>query len=368
VFQELLLGRDPTFEELQIPFATIGIDIVSRQFLVYSKETVPQMKVSEALKISTAVPFLTSPHRFEGRVVVDAAVATEAPVWLAPAYEDDFPIIVLQPEKRLETKTLKGFSGYIGRLISAGVESRDQQLINQIPRISVIDIDCGEITSLQLELAQEQKETLINSGKDALKKAIQIYGNDFSFNSVRSVKKENGQTSDENAASGATEMLQKFTSKLPNLLRDQVFISYSHKDRQWLERFQVALKPFVRNQAFKVWADQQINTGAEWPTEIDRALDSTRTAVLLVTPEFLASDYISNVELDYFLKVSKQKDVIIFWIAVSYSNYKETPLKHYQCANNPDNPLDTLTPAEQNKVIVEICEKIKEAFSQTNNF
>lgn len=363
VFCDLLLGRNPTFDELTMPFATIGVDIISKQFLVYSDKTVPKMLVSEALKISTAVPFMTSPHNSEGRIVVDAAIATETPVWIAPAYEDDFPIIVLQPAKMLRTKISKSVGHYINSLISAGVKSRDQQLINQIPRISVIDIDCGEIDSLELELAHEQKEILVNSGRDAVKKAIQIYGNDFSFNSVRSNTSQTSQTLDGSAATGAEKMIQRFTNKLPDLLRDQVFISYSHKDREWLERFQVALKPFIRNQAFKVWADELIQVGTEWRKEIDQALESTKVAVLLVTQNFLASDFINDVELNHFIEESKRKNVTICWIAITKTNYEETPLKIIQCANDPNKPLKSLNDYEQDEAIVEICRKVKIAFT-----
>ena len=367
VFCDLLLGKNPTFAELEIPFATVGVDIISKQFLVYSDKTVPQMSVSEALKIATAVPFMTAPHKSEGRIVVDAAIATEAPVWIAPAYDDDLPIIVLQPAKHLDANPSKSVGDYINRIISAGVKSRDQQLINQIPRISVIDIDCGAVDAMQLDLPAEQKEILINSGKDAVIKAIRIYGNDFSFNGVRSTKISKAQTEDGRAASGAEELIGIFTGKLPELLRDQVFISYSHEDREWLERFQTALKPFVRNQAFEVWTDEQIKTGADWQMEIDQALNSTRVAVLLVTQNFLDSDYISNVELKHFIEESKKKNVVIFWVAVGYTAFEETPLISIQCANQPDKPLKSLSEAELDKTIIEICRKIKTAFNRLSS-
>lgn len=55
VYRRLAKG-DPTFDELKIPFATLGIDIISKRFLAYSKKTAPQMRVSEALKIAMAIP------------------------------------------------------------------------------------------------------------------------------------------------------------------------------------------------------------------------------------------------------------------------------------------------------------------------
>ena len=50
--------------------------------------------------------------------------------------------------------------------------------------------------------------------------------------------------------------------------RDKVFISYSHKDKKWLDRLQTTLKPLVRKEVFTIWADTQIKAGTNWKDEI----------------------------------------------------------------------------------------------------
>ena len=49
--------------------------------------------------------------------------------------------------------------------------------------------------------------------------------------------------------------------------RDLVFISYSHRDRDWLERLLIFLKPYTR-QNLKIWADPYIQVGDEWRRDI----------------------------------------------------------------------------------------------------
>jgi TIR domain len=64
-----------------------------------------------------------------------------------------------------------------------------------------------------------------------------------------------------------------------------------------------------------VW-DGQITPGQEWLTQIEAALNSARVAVLLVSPNFLASQFILNVELPTILNHAKTGGVVPFWCLV----------------------------------------------------
>lgn len=147
------------------------------------------------------------------------------------------------------------------------------------------------------------------------------------------------------------------------LLRDQVFICYSHKDKRWLDDLQTHLKPHVRNGSITAWSDKQIVPGSKWFSEIKVALAATKVAVLLVTPHFLASDFIHEHELTPILKEVEKSNVCIIWIPVRACSYKETALKDYQAAIDPDKPLANMK-AERDGAWVRICEEIKKAFSR----
>lgn len=144
-------------------------------------------------------------------------------------------------------------------------------------------------------------------------------------------------------------------------MRDQVFISYSHQDKKLMEELQTHLKPFLRSGAITPWSDQQIAAGSQWFDEIQGRLSRTIAAVLLVSPDFLASDFIHEHELGPLLKEAKAGGVKILWVPLRASAYDETPLKHFQAVSPPDKPLDQMSKAGRNNAWVEICKEIKRA-------
>jgi hypothetical protein len=157
---------------------------------------------------------------------------------------------------------------------------------------------------------------------------------------------------------------EAFTVKNREHVRDKVFISYSHKDTLWLERLLITFKPLEREGLIKVWSDISIEPGMKWKEEIDKVLASAKVALLLVTPNFLASDFITNNELPPLLEAAEREGLAIFWIAVSHSLYKVTKIAVYEAANKPDEPLDSLSSSSVNQVLVSIAEKINDLMYQ----
>jgi Leucine-rich repeat (LRR) protein len=157
------------------------------------------------------------------------------------------------------------------------------------------------------------------------------------------------------------EPYEKIRKMPSNPIRDQIFISYSHQDETWLSNLKTHLKPMIRNQTVNAWDDKNIKPGANWRDEIETALAKAKVAVLLVSPNFLASDFIAEKELPPLLEAAEAQGPTIIWIPVSTSSYDETEIEQYQSAHPPNQPLDTLTIAQQNQAWVNICKKIKAA-------
>src|SRR5271157_5238595 len=142
---------------------------------------------------------------------------------------------------------------------------------------------------------------------------------------------------------------------MPPPPRNKVFISYSHKDKKWRDDLDTHLKPYLRGGSIVSWSDQQIAPGSEWFKEIQSALTNSKIAVLLVSPDFLASDFIHEHELGPLLKDAKQRGVRILWVPVRDSAYMQTALKDYQAVPDPSKPLATWPKAKRDQAWVKIC-------------
>ncbi len=142
--------------------------------------------------------------------------------------------------------------------------------------------------------------------------------------------------------------------------RDQVFISYSNRDRAWLDRLQVFLKPVVRNGKIDVWADTEIKTGDKWREEINAALLRARVAVLLVTQNFTASDFIVDEEIPHFLEAAEKEGLTILWVPLTECLVEELPIYKYQAASNPKIPLAGLAEHEQDKILADVARQIRD--------
>jgi hypothetical protein len=79
--------------------------------------------------------------------------------------------------------------------------------------------------------------------------------------------------------------------------KPKIFISYSHPDEAYKQKLEKHLSTLKRNKEIEVWNDRELIPGEEWDKEInDRLLDAD-IILLLISSDFLASDYCNDVEV-----------------------------------------------------------------------
>ena len=143
--------------------------------------------------------------------------------------------------------------------------------------------------------------------------------------------------------------------------REKVFVSYSHRDKEWLDRLQTHLKPLEREGLIERWDDTRIEAGLEWHKEIRTALASSRVAVLLVSADFLASDFIATEELPTLLASAEAQGLIILPLIISPSRFDKTPLAKFEAINSPSRPLVGLSMNEQEAMFVQMANAVERA-------
>ncbi len=146
--------------------------------------------------------------------------------------------------------------------------------------------------------------------------------------------------------------------------RDKIFISYSHKDKDYLDKLQVYLKPLERQGLVDRWDDTRIKAGMKWHDEIQKALDAAKIAILLVSSNFFASDFIDKDELPPLLKAAEAEGTIILAVILDSCDtiFKLSELDQYQTINPPSQPLSGMDDHQKGEVfnrlaasVLEIC-------------
>jgi pimeloyl-ACP methyl ester carboxylesterase/tetratricopeptide (TPR) repeat protein len=143
---------------------------------------------------------------------------------------------------------------------------------------------------------------------------------------------------------------------------NRIFVSYSHKNSDWRDKLETMLMPLLTERdELDLWADNRIPAGTDWFKQIHEAMATCRVAVLLVSAEFLASEFIRKYELPAVFQAVEQEEVRLIWLYLSPSIYEETKLANYQAAHDLSKPLDALPEVEQRRILKESAFKIKEA-------
>ncbi len=143
--------------------------------------------------------------------------------------------------------------------------------------------------------------------------------------------------------------------------RNKVFISYSHADERWLDLLLKHLKPLMKD-GLQVWSDRDILPGERWPVEIEKSLDGACVAVLLLSGNFLASDFIQEKEVPRFLEPARNGEVIILPVLISACLWDRNEIFQFQSPANVEKPLAGLRSNQREQVLVDVAKAIEAAW------
>ncbi|HEY0755489.1 MAG TPA: TIR domain-containing protein, partial [Ktedonobacteraceae bacterium] len=145
-------------------------------------------------------------------------------------------------------------------------------------------------------------------------------------------------------------------------LTQRVGIWHSPADARFAKRLRTHLQPNIRQGHIDLWDPDQIQPGAIWQEERIQAVQSAAVAVVLVSADLMASDFITRYELPQILFRAMTHGTVILLIHVSPCNIDGSGLERFHPINTPNKPLAQLGPSERDKILTQtvciICQRL----------
>lgn len=97
--------------------------------------------------------------------------------------------------------------------------------------------------------------------------------------------------------------LERYARKVQEEInaKPSIFVSYAHEDEQWKDRLLAQCSILQRQGLIELWSDREIGVGEDWNARILRAIERAKVAIVLVSADFLASDFIQEEEIPRLL-------------------------------------------------------------------
>ena len=108
-----------------------------------------------------------------------------------------------------------------------------------------------------------------------------------------------------------------------------IFYSYSHKDKVYRDKLKTALSLMKRQGLISEWHDQDIIPGQEWTNEINKHLKTADVILLLVSSDFLDSEYCYTNEMELAIQRHEAGEAYIIPIILRPCEWKHSPLGRF---------------------------------------
>src|SRR6266568_9648597 len=105
----------------------------------------------------------------------------------------------------------------------------------------------------------------------------------------------------------------------------EIFISYSHKDRALRDELEIHLSTIKRQDIISSWYDGDISPGAEWEPQIMERLTSTQLILLLISADFIHSDFCYSIEMKQAIDRHHAGEVRVIPIVLRPTDWQGAP-------------------------------------------
>ncbi len=110
----------------------------------------------------------------------------------------------------------------------------------------------------------------------------------------------------------------------------KIFISYAHKDDDLKKQFETHLSGLVRQNLIDIWTDRQVAIGDKWDEKIKNKLITSDIVIFLISSDFLASEYINEVEIKETIERHRRNEVLLAPIFLRPCDFESSILSEFQ--------------------------------------
>jgi hypothetical protein len=118
-----------------------------------------------------------------------------------------------------------------------------------------------------------------------------------------------------------------------------LFYSYCHKDEALRKKLEASLSLLRRQDVIREWHDRRIEPGTEWSGQIDHYLDAADVILLLVSTDFLASDFCYGVEMKQALERHDAGTVRVIPVILRPCDWRSAPFGKLQSLPKDGKPV-----------------------------
>ena len=144
----------------------------------------------------------------------------------------------------------------------------------------------------------------------------------------------------------------------------KVFFCYAHEDEALLNILKAHLKPLQRRGLIDVWHDRDINAGTEWEQEISKHLNEADIILLLVSPDFMNSDYCYGIEMQRAIERHNSGDACVIPVILRYVSWRGEPLGKLQALPTDGKPVKSQNWYDLDEAFFDIAEGIQKVVEE----
>ncbi len=137
-----------------------------------------------------------------------------------------------------------------------------------------------------------------------------------------------------------------------------MFISYAHKDEPFKDDLVKHLRPLQRLGLVEQWNDRRIPAGVEWAPEISKHLDQARLIVLLISVDFVNSDYCYGIELERALVKHAEGTAVVVPVIVRSCLWQHSPFAKLQALPKDARAISTW--ADRDEAYTSVAESLRQ--------